>query len=85
VSVWDRQYVILKLSDKGRAVFAGVLDDSNSLPVEFADESGLWVVADRQPTGEITMLLVKWEHFDSAQMTVFTEPPPAPKLMGFKR
>jgi hypothetical protein len=64
LNYWRGKDVVLKLSSAGRQALSGVYDtELVQVFVQWADEAGLWVVRDRQESGEISVLLIKWPFF----------------------
>ncbi len=54
--------------------------------VEAADNLGLWVAVDRSAQDKVTLRLLRWEYFVSAQVQVVTDAPKSlGKVIGFKR
>ena len=84
MNYWAGQDVVLRLSPEGKRALFGIFDTEYvQVFVQWADEFGLWVVRDRQPSGEITVMLVKWAHFDMASLEVLDSP--AGKSVGFQK
>jgi hypothetical protein len=87
LSYWDGQSVSLKLSDEGKHAVAAMLggEDEVVVFVQWADELGLWVAVDRDVSPRIAVMLVRWDHFETAMLEV---PPPQPeeiRVIGFRR
>ena len=86
MSHWEGQDVVLRLSEAGRDALREVFDTSFvQVFVQWADETGLWIVRDKQETGEITVMLIKWHHFETAQLDVVVAPPGLSRTLGFSR
>jgi hypothetical protein len=80
------QDVVLKLSSKGRRALDGIFDtDFVQVFVQWADELGLWIVRDRQESGEISVMLIKWPFFETAQLDVVLLEPMPGKTIGFQK
>lgn len=77
---------MLKLSTEGKQALAEIYDTTLiQVFVQWADELGLWVVRDRQESGEISVLLIKWQFFDTAQLDVILPEPAPSKMLGFHK
>ena len=77
---------MLKLSPEGKQALFGIYDtEFVQVIVQWADELGLWVVRDRQETGEISVLLIKWPYFYTAQLDVILSEPVPSKIVGFRK
>jgi hypothetical protein len=86
LNYWEGQDVVLKLSAAGQDAFQEVFDTSFiQVFVQWADETGLWTVRDKQETGEISVMLIKWHHFETAQLDVMIAPQGVSRTMGFSR
>ena len=86
MNYWRGQDVVLKLSPKGKRALFGIYDtEFIQVFVQWADEAGLWVVRDKQDTGETSVLLIKWPFFETAQLDVIFEDPIQGKKMGFHK
>jgi len=86
LSHWEGQDVVLKLSEAGREALQEAFETSFvQVFVQWADESGLWIVRDKQETGEITVMLIKWHHFETAQLDVVIAPQGLSRTLGFGR
>jgi len=71
LNYWSGQDVVLRLSPAGKRALFGIFDTEYiQVFVQWADEFGLWIVRDRPASGEITVMLVKWAHFDMASLDV---------------
>jgi hypothetical protein len=80
------QDVVLKLSSEGRRALDEIFDtDFVQVFVQWADELGLWIVRDRQESGEISVMLIKWPFFETVQMDVVLLEPMAGKTIGFQK
>lgn len=77
---------MLKLSPEGMQVLSGDYDtEFVKVFVQWADEFGLWVVRDRQESGELSVLLIKWHFFETAQLDVIWPEPTVGKTVGFHK
>jgi hypothetical protein len=77
---------VLKLSPEGKQALFGIYDtEFVQVFVQWADETGIWVVRDRQESGEISVLLIKWTFFETAQLDMILEEPIQGKKMGFHK
>lgn len=80
------QDVILRLSGEGKRALDGIFDTEYvQVFVQWADDLGLWIVRDRQETGEISVMLVKWHYFETVQLDVVLLEPGPNKTIGFQR
>jgi hypothetical protein len=80
------QDVVLKLSPEGKRALDGIFDtEFVQVFVQWADDLGLWVVRDRQESGEISVMLIKWPLFETAQLDVVLLEPVASKTIGFQK
>jgi hypothetical protein len=80
------QDVVLKLSPDGKRALDGIFDtEFVQVFVQWADDLGLWVVRDRQESGEISVMLIKWPFFETAQLDVVLLEPMASKTIGFQK
>ena len=86
MNYWRGKDVVLKLSPEGKRAFSGIFDTEDvRVFVQWADDLGLWIVRDRQETGEISVMLIKWPFFETAQLDVILPAPVPSKPMGFRR
>jgi hypothetical protein len=86
LNYWRGKDVVLRLSPEGKQALSGAYDtEFVKVFVQWADESGLWVVRDRQESGEISVLLIKWPFFETAQLDVMMPEPVPSKTVGFHR
>lgn len=86
MNYWRNQDVVLKLSPEGKRALEGIYDtEFIQVFVQWADELGVWVVQDRQDSGEISVLLIKWPFFDAAQLDVILPEPIQNKMVGFHK
>lgn len=77
---------MLKLSPEARKAFEGILDtEFVQVFVQWADELGLWIVRDRQESGEISVMLIKWVYFETVQLDVVLLEPGPGKAIGFQK
>jgi hypothetical protein len=84
LNYWEGQDVVLKLSAAGREAFHEVFEsDFVQVFVQWADETGLWIVRDKQETGEISVMLIKWHHFETAQLDVMMASQGVSRTLGF--
>lgn len=84
MNYWRGQDVVLKLSPDGKRALDGIFDtEFVQVFVQWADDLGLWIVQDRQESGEISVMLIKWQFFETAQLDVILQEPPPSKSMGF--
>jgi hypothetical protein len=84
LNYWRGQDVVLKLSPEGKRALFGIYDtEFVQVFVQWADDAGLWVVRDRQESGEISVLLIKWPYFETAQLDVVLGEPIPSKTLGF--
>ena len=61
MNYWRGKDAVLRLSPEGKRAIFGVFDAEDvQVFVQWADELGLWVVRDRQESGEISVQLIKW-------------------------
>jgi hypothetical protein len=78
--------VILHLSELGRAVFSSVFDGpSIEVFVEWADELGLWIFREQVNEATTSVMLVKWNHFETAVLDVVLQEPEQAKVLGFRK
>lgn len=86
MNYWRDQDVVLKMSPEGRRALSGIYDAENiQVFVQWADELGLWVVRDRQESGEISVMLIKWSFFETAQLDVILPEPIPSRTLGFHK
>jgi hypothetical protein len=86
LNYWRGQDVVLKLSPAGKQALFGIYDTEYvQVFVQWADEAGLWVVRDKQESGEISVLLIKWPYFETALLDVVMPEPVPGRAMGFNR
>jgi hypothetical protein len=86
LSHWEGHDVVLKLCEAGREALQEAFETSFvQVYVQWADESGLWIVRDKQQPGEITVMLIKWHHFETAQLDVVIAPQGQSRTLGFVR
>jgi len=86
LNYWRGQDVVLRLSPVGKQALFGIYDaEFIQVFVQWADEAGLWVVRDRRDSGEISVLLIKWNHFETATLDVVLPEPPPARAVGFQR
>jgi len=86
LNYWRNQDIVLKLSAEGKRALDGIFDtDFVQVFVQWADELGLWIVRDRQDSGEISVMLIKWPFFETAQMDVVLLEPMPGKAIGFQK
>ena len=76
---------MLRLSPKGKQALFGIYDtEFVQVFVQWADVRGLWIVRDRQESGEISVMLIKWACFETAQLDVVSLEPVPSKTIGFQ-
>ena len=76
----------MKLSPDGKRALDSIFDtEFVQVFVQWADDLGLWVVRDRQESGEISVMLIKWPFFETAQLDVVLLEPMASKTIGFQK
>lgn len=86
MNYWRGQDVTLKLSSEGKQALFGIYDTEYiQIFVQWADDTGLWVVRDRQDSGEISVLLIKWPYFETAFLDVIMPEPSPVRAVGFNR
>jgi hypothetical protein len=86
LSYWRGKDVVLKLSPEGKQALSDAYDtEFVKVFVQWADDFGLWVVQDRQETGEISVMLIKWPFFDTALLDVIWPEPITGKIVGFHK
>jgi hypothetical protein len=86
LNYWRGQDVVLKLSPEGKQALFGIYDtEFVQVFVQWADETGLWVVRDKRESGEISVLLIKWHHFETAVLDVALPEPAPVRTMGFQK
>jgi hypothetical protein len=85
LSFWSGRAAGLRLSESGRVALAGIFDSNDvEVLVQWADELGLWVLQQEGEGAAITVVLVKWAHFETAVVDVVVlEQPQKPKVLGF--
>jgi hypothetical protein len=80
---WTAREATLRLSDSGRAALGDVFANPYvEVFVQWADESGLWILQSKEEA-TLTVMLVKWSHFETAILDVVLEEPQQPKVIGF--
>ncbi len=86
LNYWRGQDVVLRLSPEGERALHGIFDtEFIQVFVQWADDLGLWVVRDRQESGEISVMLIKWAHFEIAQLDVVLAESVPSKTIGFQK
>jgi hypothetical protein len=86
LNYWRGQDVVLRLSSAGKQALFGIYDtEFIQVFVQWADETGLWVVRDRRDSSEISVLLIKWDHFETATLDVVLPEPVPVRTVGFHR
>ena len=87
MSFWENREVFLRLSEAGNTALAGMFEQTDFVQVyvQWADEHGLWVVLSRTGDSEATMMLVKWHHFETAQVDVDLSPQASSRPIGFAK
>ena len=86
MNYWRGKDVMLRLSDEGKSALYGVYDtELIQVFVQWADDAGLWVVRDRRKSSEISVMLIKWTFFETAQFDLILPEPVPGKAMGFRK
>jgi hypothetical protein len=86
LSYWTERTVTLHLSESGRSAFSKTFEGpSVEVSVEWADELGLWIFREQVDEATATVMLVRWNHFDTAVLDVILEEAEQPKVLGFRR
>ena len=74
------------MSPEGKRALDGYFDTEYvQVFVQWADDLGLWVVRDRQDSGEISVMLIKWSFFETAQLDVVLLEPTPNRTIGFQK
>jgi hypothetical protein len=86
LNYWRGKDVVLRLSPEGKRSLSGICEAEDvQVFVQWADELGLWIVRDRQESGEISVMLIKWSFFETAQLDVMVPEPVPAKTVGFHK
>jgi hypothetical protein len=78
--------VTLHLSEQGRATFADAFETASiEVFVEWADELGLWIFREQVDEATSSVMLIKWNHFETAVLDVVIQEPKQAKVLGFRK
>ena len=86
MNFWAKRTVTLHFSEAGKKTFGAIFKASSlEVSIEWADELGLWIFREQVDEATATVMLVRWEHFDTAVLDVIYEEPKQARVLGFRR